>query len=920
MLTFACTFIGMALGAATLGEFGLIWGGSVGFLIGRIIRLQRNLAELNAIVQVLQTRLGVVADSTGTSPVTKPPARDVPAVAPDNAWAEDWSDKDDAPVPEVAARPAVKTPAPKTMPAAPTKVSASPPPTDWPKPPDAADGIVLRLVKDYFTGGNTLVRVGIIILFIGMAFLAKYAADRGIVPIELRMAGLGLAGLVLLVLGWRLRAKRTGYAMALQGGGIGITYLTLFASFRLYHLLPSGMAFGLMFAVCVLSAVIAVLMNSRSLAILGFAFGFLTPILTSTGGGSHVMLFSYYTVLNVGILGIAWFKSWRLLNLVGFVFTFAIGTLWGVTRYEPDMFASTEPFLIGFFLFYVTISILYAVKQSVNLKGYVDGTLVFGTPIIVFSLQAALVRNMEYGLTYSALALFSFYVLLASALFRLSDASKARQWLRLLCESFLATGIVFGTVAIPLALDDQWTAAAWALEGAALIYVAIRQQRDLAYFCGILLQLGAAVFVIRTFMHVDHEVHWPLLNGIYINGLIMAVAGIFSAYLSFRHHACIKRYVADTDRLLLYWGTGWWLFSGIYENIHHATRSHHMIWLLMLGALTAVLGHVPGARLSWPGFKKLERTLVVFMILAVAGSLLTLRHPFAHANWLAWLGVFPVYYAVLKRMESALVPAMRAALHGWGIWIATFLLTWEAAWQVDRALTDSSAWWLAVCLLLPSAVLVSFQFASCRITWPFQQHRATYLGVASYPVVVFILAAVFVGAIAHSGNPNPLPYIPLFNPLDLASVMAILSVLGWWLAIRPLRSEIIPRLEQRDFLGLIAALVFLIINGALLKTIHHWYHVPLTVDALMQSELAQMALTILWSVTALAAMLMASKQQWRTVWLVASGLLAVVVIKLFVLDLANVGTVERIVSFIFVGGLMLVIGYFSPIPTKAKDV
>ena len=75
-------------------------------------------------------------------------------------------------------------------------------------------------VWQWITGGNTLARVGIIVLFVGVGFLLKYAAEHVTVPIELRVAGVALGGIVLLVLGWRLRDRREGYAMILQGGGV----------------------------------------------------------------------------------------------------------------------------------------------------------------------------------------------------------------------------------------------------------------------------------------------------------------------------------------------------------------------------------------------------------------------------------------------------------------------------------------------------------------------------------------------------------------------------------------------------------------------------------------------------------------------------------------------------------------------------
>ncbi|MGZ8427112.1 MAG: DUF2339 domain-containing protein, partial [Candidatus Binatia bacterium] len=90
------------------------------------------------------------------------------------------------------------------------------------------------------------------------------------------------------------------------------------------------------------------------------------PLLASTGGRSHVGLFSFYALLNLAILFIAWFKPWRSLNLLGFLFTFVIGVIWGNRYSRPEYFASTEPVLILFFLFYVANTVLFALRQDAS--------------------------------------------------------------------------------------------------------------------------------------------------------------------------------------------------------------------------------------------------------------------------------------------------------------------------------------------------------------------------------------------------------------------------------------------------------------------------------------------------------------------------------------------------------------------------
>lgn len=354
-----------------------------------------------------------------------------------------------------------------------------------------AESPVLRVVREYFTGGNTLVRVGVLILFFGVAFLLRYIAEHSHVPVQFRLSGVACGGVALLVLGWRLRARRAGYALALQGGGIGILYLTTFAALRLYSIVSAPTVFAILVSLAVISASLAVLQDSQAFALLAITGGFLAPVLASTGEGSHVVLFGYYAVLNVSILAIAWYKAWQPLNLAGFAFTFVISAAWGALHYESELFASTEPFLALFLVFYVAIAILFSVRQPPNLRGYVDGTLVFGTPMAAFGYQSGMLHGKPVALAVSAVVVGTAYLVLAWVLHRRRRGSQ-----RLLSEAFIALGVVFFTVATPLALDGTETGVTWALEGAGLVWIGVRQQRVVPRVFGALLQIFAALIQI----------------------------------------------------------------------------------------------------------------------------------------------------------------------------------------------------------------------------------------------------------------------------------------------------------------------------------------------------------------------------------------------------------------------------------------
>ena len=198
----------------------------------------------------------------------------------------------------------------------------------------------------WFLRGNPLLKTGIVVLFLGLAFLLRYASERVHVPVELRYLTVAGAGLAAVVGGWKLQSRKREYGLVLQGFGVAVMYLTALAALKLHPLLPVSVVFGLMVAMVVLMAWLAVRQNAQIMAQVALIGGMAAPLLTSDGSGNYLVLFSYLALLNGGVAAITWFKAWRPLNLTGFVATFAIAALWGMRSYTPQHFSTTEPFLI----------------------------------------------------------------------------------------------------------------------------------------------------------------------------------------------------------------------------------------------------------------------------------------------------------------------------------------------------------------------------------------------------------------------------------------------------------------------------------------------------------------------------------------------------------------------------------------------
>lgn len=391
-----------------------------------------------------------------------------------------------------------------------------------------------EFVKRWVVGGNPIVKVGVLILFLGLAFLLRYVAENTVVPVELRYAGVALAGVGLLIAGWRWREKKDNYGVILQGAGIGVLYLTTLAGMKLHPLIPPELGFVVLIGVAAFAALLAVLENALPLAVAASLGGFAAPVLASTGSEHHLAFFSYLTVLNLGIAAIAWFKAWRILNLLGFVCTTFLAGSWAETYYQPSLFGLAEPFLLLFFVLYVLIAFLFArrtlgdaekegetgfeahVRQALPHVTYVDGSLVFGVPMATFAMQYLMTRSFENGPAFSALGFGLLYIVLAFALFRRTGLRYA-----LLSETMIALAVIFGSLALPLGLEGEWTCAGWAVEAAGVYWVGVRQQRVHARMFALLLLFGSSVYFALG-LHVG--LGESVLDGSLLGSLMLALS------------------------------------------------------------------------------------------------------------------------------------------------------------------------------------------------------------------------------------------------------------------------------------------------------------------------------------------------------------------------------------------------------------
>ncbi|MFO1316908.1 MAG: DUF2339 domain-containing protein [Burkholderiales bacterium] len=869
-------------------------------------------------LDAIERRLAVLERAAG---VTAPP----PAAAPEDAAARASAAAartritEDAPppaagVPTGFARASDGTLAPVAAAVAPDAEVPAAPPAPRASVPAATVATAPNPLWAWFTGGNALTRIGVVVLFFGVAFLLRFLAEIVTIPIEAKLAGVALAGGALVALGAWLARTRPGYGLSLEGAGAGVLYLTTFTAFGLYEVLPAWPAFVLLFAIAVLTVVLAVRADSQPLAGLAIAGGFLAPLLVATSAGAPARLFGYFAVLNAAIFALAWLRAWRALNALGFMFTFVLAVFWGARYYRPEHFATVEPFLVVFFLFYVTIAVLYAKRESFTVRAPVDALLVFGVPLVAFALQASLVHDHRYGVAWSAFALALFYAALSAALFRRPEPGLA-----LLARAFAALAAVFGTVAIPFAADPRWTSAWWAVEAAGVYWIGCRQRQPLARGFALLLQVAAAAAFVVSDVDADGRL---FLNASFFGTTLIALAALATAFVADRHPEATGRYERALVPFAVLWGVAWWYGGGALELDRELPARAVGNAFLAYAAGSVALALLLQRRLRWPRLAWFGAALLPAMALVAYADWDRMRTTLSAYGWLVWPLAWVTQWCALfaadalrgRDGESAATDGRAAGVlafaHAASAIGVVAWASWEASEWVGRAFAEGTVW-------MPSAAAwpaIAFVALAARAAdwphWPLNEYRDAYATSAATTVATLLgVWFVLVNAISPGGT-APLPYVPLANPLDATLVAALAALVHW--------ARATLRVAERTLYAWFGAAVFLFVNALVFRAVHQWLDVPWRVAPLLASKPLQAALTLTWTGTALPLMLVATRRAIRPLWMVGAVLLAVVVIKLFAVDLSALSGLPRVVAFLGVGVLLLLIGYLAPLPPATR--
>ena len=364
---------------------------------------------------------------------------------------------------------------PASTPTAASATTAAVPPSAIPmKPAVTAAEPAEEIDLESRIGSHWLNRIGITAVLIGVSYFLKYAFDNNWIGPAGRVSIGLLAGIA--VVAWSERFRTRGYLLfsySLKAVGIGAMYLSLWAAFHVYALIPSGIAFVAMLAVTASTATMAITQNAEILAAFALAGGFATPLLLSTGQNRELQLFSYLALLDVATVVMVARKPWRRLLVLSYIGTLLLYVGWYAEFYTRNQFSLTLTFATLFFVIFAVAPLLaQQPRQESAAFASVPLFLAFVNAGVYFLQAYVMFEEInKHAMAWFALALAAVYIFLSR---QTREYYPDKQNVERLHYLHLALAIGFITIAIPIRLDGHWITIGWLIEAAVLIWLSDR--------------------------------------------------------------------------------------------------------------------------------------------------------------------------------------------------------------------------------------------------------------------------------------------------------------------------------------------------------------------------------------------------------------------------------------------------------------
>ncbi|MCS6988102.1 MAG: DUF2339 domain-containing protein [Chloroherpetonaceae bacterium] len=769
-------------------------------------------------------------------------------------------------------------------------------------------------------GGNVLNRIGALALILGIGFFLKYAFDNDLISPAMRALIGAAIGAGLIAGGARAHSKKLEiFAQGLFGAGISALYLSIYAAFNFYQLLPQGVAFVLMSVVTAMALLIATRCDSLAISVLGWAGGFLTPFLLATAEPNAVGLFVYLALLNLGMLALTLVKAeWVIIEPLSIVATYFVYAIWLATSGDKAETLVVAFFLTLFWSLFLASEAYRAFQNDVRkfrlraMASAMNAVFYFGC------LYASVTPSAWFALWTAAIA--AVYFALFVALRKRSEAMAKE-----LLATYSVGAIGFVAAAIEVGFGDFLTVASWSALAAFVLWLARREEGKTLERIAFILY---GITMVRLFISPDALSYQAILDFKPI--LNLRVVAFLSLALSLFFGARLIRQTNPSTAIFFDYAWCFIAFALLTIEVND-------VFLMREAQLGEELGFSRSTRrlsfgvvwlfyavaLLWLGAKNSARSLVNVGLFVLALGVL-------------WNLVFGFRFEPIEVFLPILnVRALSFLLVIGGIALSLSLLKQTGEGESGTAQALRYAFVVALFLLLTTEALDYFRWVEWRsqsdesfrraltlaLLWTLYAAPMLYFGIKANlkPLFYAGLCAFAISTLAllvEGFFYEPIENFSLGLNYRVAAYLALMSCgafIAIWLSKEP------DWRKLSTAFGIVAALM-----GALLLVAEFNDFFEQKIDRLSYGEHAeattielraqcenQKQLSISASLTlySIALMLYGIWRARQPIRLAAIGLFGLAILKIFIYDLSFLDTLYRIFSFIGLGALLLLASY-----------
>ncbi len=506
---------------------------------------------------------------------------------------------------------------------------------------------------DWMIHGNPILRVAVTVLMVGIVLLLRFASEHWQLSLGVKLGFIASVGIVTTIAGYWLQKKNQLFAVALQGLGLAVVFLTVIFSHHFAVIASLGTASTLFVILLLVTVYLSLKQQALYLAMLALTMAYLAPLLIPQNHPDVIFLFGYYFLINLAVAAVNFIQPWKILHQIAFFATMFIG---GTT--------------IG----------IYA------LQPILDVGLIFSVPVLGFSLHAYLMHNSTQALTIGAAVLSLTYTLLHVWI------KRQHPQLSILAKSFFILAMVFTALIFPLAKGAHWTSVGWVIQGTALIVWGVTERYRLSRYLGVALVLLSSVAllfqawsndhfpILSTFIYASAQfisafylLHYQevekyfsarMLSGVFLAlGMYAgAVAGV--EYLHWQHYGLSPYLMISTICLALF---------SLVVQFKSRMQWHNVQLILLSGLLFLLYGESFAANVYAIWHWQSTLTQITFAVTAIvlAGTLISLQSTAsktllmigATLLWLSLAIIGLAIFPIIPIVALAIVPAV------YGLWL-----------------------------------------------------------------------------------------------------------------------------------------------------------------------------------------------------------------------------------------------------------